>query len=119
MPSDAADLISHLRSADTDICNAAYESLCRNISALKSDIYRAAKREQDPSALSSLVELLGESKDPKYMAYIAKQLRSEHAKVRFGAYAALLRLGTPESVELHYKCDVRKLVSEDFHRRSA
>ena len=110
MPPDTADLISHLRSADTDICNAAYDSLCRNISALKSDIYRAAKREEDPSALSSLVELLGESKDPKYMVYIAKQLRSEHAKVRFGAYAALLRLGTPESVARHMRRDVNGVI---------
>ena len=108
---DAYGLIAQLSSGDSRIAEAAFQELRRTISDVKSSVYYAACRAKQSELLSYLVELLGESKDPKYLPFIADQLRSEHARVRFFAHVALLRLGTPQALELHQRFDVRELVS--------
>lgn len=106
---DTDDLIVRLSSNDCKVAEPAFEELRRRIGDVKSRIYYTANREFDCKALSYLVELLGESKDPKYFPFIAKQLESKHARVRLFAHAALLRLGTPQSRALHYTCDLARL----------
>ena len=106
------DLIAQLSSNDCRVAESAFLELCRRIGYAKRRIYHAACRENDCNTLSYLVELLGESKDSKYFPFLARQLHSEHMRVRFFAHVALLRLGTPQSRELHYSCDLRKLLSD-------
>ncbi len=106
------DLIEQLSSKDCRVAESAFHELRRRIGDAKKRIYYVACREIDCNSLSYLVELLGESKDPVYFPFIAKQLHSEHARVRFFAHVALLRLGSPQSRELHYRCDLRKLLSD-------
>jgi len=108
---DTDDLIARLSSNDCKVAEQAFEELCRRIGDVKSRIYFIANRENDCVVLSYLVELLGESKDPKYYPFIARQLDSDHPKVRFFAHNALLRLGTPQSLARHYSCDLRTLLA--------
>lgn len=110
------DLIARLSSNDCRVSETAFRELRQRIGGAKNRVYFAACREEDCNSLSYLVELLGESKDPKYFPFIARQLRSEHARVRFFAHVALLRLGTPRSRELHYSCDLRKLLFDEGWR---
>lgn len=108
---DTDDLIGRLSSDDCNVAEPAFEALRLRIEYVKSRIYDAANRDNDCNAQSYLVELLGESRDPEYFPFIAEQLKSQHAKVRLFAHAALFRLGTPQSRELHYTCDLRSLLS--------
>ena len=109
---DTDDLIELLASEDSRVAEAAFEELRRRIGDVKRRIYYVAIREKGLQSLAYLVELLGESKDPKYFRFIAQQLKSEHPSVRFFAHAALLRLGTPQSKELHFRCNLRSLLSD-------
>ena len=112
------DLIAQLSSNDCRVAERAFQELRRRIGEVKSRVYYAACREKDSNPLSYLVELLGESKEPKYFPFIANQLHSEHPRVRLFAHVALLRLGTPQSRELHYRCDLRKLLSDALRRKT-
>lgn len=107
---DTDELIAQLSSDDCAAAESAFEALRRRIGEVKSRIYYAANREQDANSLSYLIELLGESRDPKYLPFIAGQLRSEHVRVRFFAHAALFGLGTPEARDLHHRCNLRRLL---------
>lgn len=105
------DLIGQLSSCDSRDAERAFNELRRRIGEVKSRVYYAANRVEDPNALSYLVELLGESTDPKYLPFIVKQLKSDHARVRLFAHAALFRLGTPRSRELYHNHNLRRLLS--------
>ena len=105
------DLIEGLSSNNFRVAEASFDELRRQIGAIKRNIHRAAIREKDSNALSLMVELLGESKDPRYLPFIARQLESKNPRVRLFAHAALFRLGTPESRDLHRRCDLRDLLS--------
>lgn len=109
---DISDLIERLRASDSEIFDVAFEDLRRNIETVKTSIYFAAVRERNIHAKGALIELLGESRDAKYVPYIAKQLQSKHGEVIFWAHAALQRIGTSESIELVNGVDIRKMVSE-------
>lgn len=108
---DTDDLIARLSSSDRKAAERAFKELRRRIRDAKKRIFAAANRENDCNALSYLVELLGESRDPEFFPFIKDQLQSDHPRVRFFAYNALLRLRTPKSLVMHYRCDLRKLVS--------
>ena len=108
---DTDDLISQLAADDCKIAEAAFDELSRRIDDVKGRIYFVANRESNGDSLCYMIELLGESKDPRFFPFLAKQLRSTHVRVRFFAHAALLRLGTAESRELHYRCNLRQLLS--------
>lgn len=110
------DLIARLSSTEGGVAEPAFEELRRRIADVKSRVFYAANREDDCNALSYLVELLGESRDAKYFPFIARQLESEHVRVRFFAHAALRSLGTPESRELHQGCDLRRLLFDERPR---
>lgn len=91
--------ISDLRSENTTRFNAAFETLREHSDLVKLYVFRATQQESDPRVLGALIELLGESRDPQFVKYIADQLLSDDPEPRFWAHVALRRIGTPDALE--------------------
>jgi len=116
---DVSTLIEGLRSTDPEIFQQAFGLLLRDIDSIKSTIYQAAVREENARAKGALVELLGETRDPKYMPFIADQLHSSEPEVIFWAYVALQTIGTAESLALANNVSIKEIAENVRRRKSA
>lgn len=56
--------------------------------------------EQNPDSRSKFIELLGDSKVPKVIPYLAKELEHSQREVRSWTYLTLDHFGTPEATQL-------------------
>ena len=109
---DIDELILQLRSDDAQASAAAFDELHRHIDVSKDHIYAAAKVEEDSRLKGAMVELLGDSRDPKFLPFIAMQLRSDDIEVQFWAYAALGRMGTAQALSIRDKYHFHDLVRQ-------
>lgn len=56
--------------------------------------------EADPGMRSRLVELAGESRNPKVIPFLQSELQSPYTEVRSFAYSSLLYFETPEAARI-------------------
>lgn len=113
-------LIEHLGSDNATKASHAFDQLHRNIQVAKDHVFAAARAEKDCRIRGALVELLGDSKDPKYLKFIASKLRYDVPEVKFWAFVALDRIATPKAIavrdEYHFHDLVKKLRDDRCRR---
>ncbi len=109
---DVVACLKQLRSSDSAEFDVAFEALRLNIQAIKNRVFHAMKSESDPHAKGALIELLGESQDPRFISPIAEQFSSDSGECKFWAYVALQKIGTAESLKEAHRRDLRQILSE-------
>jgi HEAT repeat protein len=60
-------------------------------------------RESDPIVRSRLVELVGNSKNPKVIPFLVDELKNPNSEVRSWAYSSLLYFENPEAMRIAEK----------------
>lgn len=92
--------IEMLRSPDSLTYEEGYHWLKGRLDDHLDELVESMLGETDPGMRSRLVELAGESGNPKLIPLLESELRSPYAEVRSFAYSSLLYFGNPEATKI-------------------
>ena len=106
---DIYDMLEGLYSPDKTTFDAAFEELRRNVETVKPYLLEAMTLASEPHIKGALLELMGNSKDPQFIPYIADQLESRSGEVRFWAFVALQQIGTAKALKIAGDVNVKTL----------
>ena len=94
------ECIEMLKSPDSSTYEEAYHWLKGYLDDRVDDLVESMLEEADPDMRSRLVELVGDSGNPKVIPYLESELQSPYAVVRSFAYSSLLYFGNPEAARI-------------------
>jgi HEAT repeat protein len=64
------------------------------------DLLKLMLQEQNPDIRAKLVELLGDSENPKIIPFVEQELKHSEREVRWWAFLVLTHFGTPETTKI-------------------
>jgi len=82
--------VQWLRSDDSSIYENGYHSILGHVDEVLDKLLKLASNENDGFMKGIFVELIGESINPKAIAFLNEELRSPHREVREWAYSSLI-----------------------------
>ena len=95
--SDVETLVAMLRSENPDDYDSAYRTLCEDVPLSGGELLNAIRQEENPRALSVLLELLGSSDVPTAVTILRKALGSRQRDIALGAVLGLQRHASVEA----------------------
>ncbi len=78
------------------------------------DLIGLMLQEQNPDIRAKLVELLGDSENPKVIPFVEQELNHSEREVRWWAFLVLTHFGTPETAGIVEKFRQTNLYEDPF-----
>lgn len=103
------ELLRQLNSTELSEFEAAFEALRHSIKDVKPYLMTAMVLAENSEVKGALLELMGNTKDPQFIPFIANELESDVARVRFWAWVALQYIATDEARRIICDFDTRTL----------
>ncbi len=89
-----------LRSAEPMTYEDGYQWIQGYLGEYIDEILQLMLNEASPDMRAKFVELVGDSRNPKVIPFLAAELKSPHREVRSWAYSSLCYFGNPEAEAL-------------------